>query len=49
MTIEEIKAGYSERILQAMTEKDKSGRGYVCPVCGSGSGQNGTGLRPVPN
>lgn len=25
-------------------EYDKSGRGYVCPVCGSGSGKHGTGL-----
>ena len=24
--------------------KDGSGKGYVCPLCGSGSGKNGTGL-----
>lgn len=47
MDIQEIKERYSDEILEAMTEKDKSGRGYVCPVCGSGSGKNGTGLLPV--
>ena len=46
MDIKDIKR-YSDEILEAMTEKDKSGRGYVCPVCGSGSGKNGTGLIPV--
>lgn len=25
-------------------EKDRSGRGYICPICGSGSGSNGTGM-----
>ena len=24
--------------------KDKSGRGWICPICGSGSGNNGTGI-----
>ena len=24
--------------------RDKSGKGYVCPICGSGSGRNGTGI-----
>ena len=38
---------FSDEILEAMTERDGSGRGYVCPVCGSGSGKNGTGLSPV--
>ena len=23
---------------------DKSGKGYICPICGSGSGRNGTGI-----
>lgn len=23
---------------------DKSGKGYICPICGSGTGKNGTGL-----
>ena len=46
MKIDDIKR-YSDRILEAMTERDKSGRGYVCPACGSGTGKNGTGLMPV--
>lgn len=25
-------------------ERDKSGRGFVCPICGSGSGKKGTGI-----
>ena len=25
-------------------EPDKSGKGYICPICGSGSGHNGTGI-----
>lgn len=33
-----------EDIAAAMgIERDRSGRGYVCPECGSGSGPNGTG------
>ena len=24
--------------------RDKSGRGYICPICGSGSGSKGTGM-----
>lgn len=24
--------------------RDKSGKGYICPLCGSGTGKNGTGL-----
>lgn len=46
MDIKEVKQ-FSDEILEAMTERDGSGRGYVCPVCGSGSGKNGTGLSPV--
>lgn len=48
MSIEEIKQ-YSNEILEAMTEKDRTGRGYICPICGSGSGKKGTGLTKVPN
>ena len=47
-SIEEIKQ-YSDEILDAMTERDKTGRGYICPVCGSGSGKKGTGLAKVPH
>ena len=25
-------------------QRDKSGRGFICPVCGSGSGKHGTGI-----
>lgn len=28
--------------------RDKSGKGFVCPVCGSGSGPNGTGITENP-
>ncbi len=27
-----------------LLEKDKSGRGFICPICNSGSGPNGTGI-----
>ena len=27
---------------------DKSGKGYICPICGSGSGRNGTGITENP-
>ncbi len=27
---------------------DKSGKGYICPICGSGSGANGTGITENP-
>ena len=29
-------------------EKDKSGKGYICPICGSGSGKKGTGITENP-
>lgn len=48
MDIQEVKR-FSDEILEAMTEKDKSGRGYICPACGAGSGKNGTGLTKVRN
>ena len=48
MDIQEVKR-FSDEILDAMTERDRTGKGYVCPVCGSGSGKNGTGLVPVKN
>lgn len=47
MDIDDIKRNYSDAILDAMTVKDGSGRGWVCPVCGSGSGPKGTGLIPA--
>ena len=38
---------YSEQILLAMTERNKSGQGFVCPVCGSGTSEGETGISPV--
>lgn len=29
-------------------KRDKSGKGYICPVCGSGSGKHGTGVTENP-
>ena len=48
MDIKEIKERYTGAILDELTVKDGSGRGYICPICGSGSGPKGTGLVPVP-
>ncbi len=44
MRIDEIKKQYSVRIIEAITGRDGSGKGYICPFCGSGSGPKGTGL-----
>ena len=30
-------------------ERDKSGKGYKCPICGSGGGDNGTGITTKDN
>ena len=30
-------------------KRDKSGKGYICPICGSGSGKNGTGITTKDN
>ena len=27
-----------------LLQKDKCGKGYVCPLCGSGTGRHGTGM-----
>lgn len=34
---------------QIYFKRDKSGKGYICPLCGSGSGKNGTGLTSKNN
>lgn len=47
MKIDEIKRQYSVRIIEALTQKDGSGKGYICPFCNSGSGKSGTGLREL--
>ena len=44
MRIDEIKKQYSVRIIEAITGRDGSGKGYICPFCNSGSGPKGTGL-----
>ena len=33
-----------KRRASEVLERDKSGKGFVCPVCGSGSGSHGTGI-----
>ena len=36
-----------ELILSAtptLLQRDRNGKGYICPICGSGSGRNGTGI-----
>jgi len=43
MNRDEAKAYIQTHATDILT-RDKSGRGYVCPLCGSGSGKNGTGL-----
>ena len=54
MTYEEVKQARQEaeqRIRERATEyftRDKSGKGYVCPLCGSGSGEKGTGITENP-
>lgn len=35
---------YANNHLDLYFEKDGSGKGYICPICSSGSGKNGTGL-----
>ena len=30
-------------------ERDKSGKGFICPICGSGSGEHGTGITSKDN
>ena len=42
-TIDAIKSHW-----QMILGADKSGQGAICPACGSGSGENGTGLTQVP-
>lgn len=48
--VEECKMNWEEAkktILDKSTtylQRDKSGKGYICPICGSGSGKHGTGI-----
>lgn len=42
--IEQVKK-HSETLVGQFIEKDGSGKGWICPYCGSGQGGKGTGLR----
>ena len=35
--------GYLRSYVESVTQKSKGANMYVCPLCGSGSGRNGTG------
>ena len=48
MNLNEIKNEIHERSKYYL-EKDKSGKGYICPICGSGTGKNGTGITTKDN
>jgi replicative DNA helicase len=43
MTREEA-INYIRRNATTLLIPDKSKRGYICPICASGSGKNGTGI-----
>lgn len=43
----EAKAALYDAFKSSLTE-DRSGKGYICPICGSGSGKNGTGITENP-
>ena len=38
----------AEQNINLFLQVDNSGKGYVCPACGSGTGKNGTGLKANP-
>ena len=44
---EEIERYIKEHATEYL-ERDKSGKGYICPICGSGSGSHGTGITENP-
>ena len=43
MSREQAKQAVYERFRAELTP-DRSGKGWICPICGSGSGDNGTGI-----
>ena len=43
MTREEARLYIREHATDYL-ERDNSGKGYICPICGSGSGRHGTGI-----
>ncbi len=47
MTREEVQDYIREHATEYFT-RDKSGKGYICPICGSGSGRKGTGITENP-
>ena len=46
--VPEYKKNMVKEHWQAILGADKSGKGAICPSCGSGTGKNGTGLTQVP-
>lgn len=48
MNLDELKNEIHERSKYYL-QKDKSGKGYICPICGSGTGKNGTGITTKDN
>ena len=47
MTREEAQEYIREHATEYFS-RDKSGKGYICPICGSGSGRKGTGITENP-
>ena len=43
MTRDEAREHIQHNAAQIL-QRDKSGKGYLCPICGSGKGKNGTGI-----
>lgn len=43
MTRDEARTFIQSNAAQIL-QRDKSGKGYLCPICGSGKGKNGTGI-----
>lgn len=33
----------------SLLSKDRTGRGFICPICGNGSKHSGDGIAPIPN
>lgn len=48
MDINEFKEYIHKCDMAAFLEKDRRGRGFVCPCCGNGSGSSGDGLAKIP-
>lgn len=47
MTREETQEYIREHAVEYFS-RDKSGKGYICPICGSGGGRKGTGITENP-